>query len=210
MKNEEEKTDIFNNLDNLTNNNEITETLEPQKIKSETKANEKTILKVKDKDSNTHTQSNKPIRRVNSVHLYKKQNEKKNRQNKETKESTQSCKSNNSHNSNKILNMNKIADNALNNKKGKNTTIIKHNNNKTKKVSFQKPNFVTIIDVESYKKYNELNTCKDPFEDFEFMRNENNINNINMDINNNNKNEGIKGENNGKVRVNCSCSCSIF
>jgi hypothetical protein len=135
---------------------------------------------------------------------------KKNRQNKETKESTQSCKSNNSHNSNKILNMNKIADNALNNKKGKNTTIIKHNNNKTKKVSFQKPNFVTIIDVESYKKYNELNTCKDPFEDFVFMRNENNINNINMDINNNNKNEGIKGENNGKVRVNCSCSCSIF
>ena len=34
---------------------------------------------------------------------------------------------------------------------------------KEKKVKFLEPEFVQIIEVESYKKYNMENTCKDPF-----------------------------------------------
>ena len=33
-----------------------------------------------------------------------------------------------------------------------------------KKVKFLEPNFVRIIEVESYKKFNEENTSKDPFD----------------------------------------------
>ena len=64
-------------------------------------------------------------------------------------------------------------------------------NVKQKKVVFL-PNFVTIIDVESYKKYNEENTCKDPFENMEFINGRININ-TNDD------------EPDGKARVLCSC-----
>ena len=67
---------------------------------------------------------------------------------------------------------------------------------KDKKVSFLKTGFVTIIEVESYKKYNEINTCKDPYaEIFKNMGGNNNNNNIN-------KNEQKE---NGKESINCSC-----
>jgi hypothetical protein len=72
---------------------------------------------------------------------------------------------------------------------------------KGKKVSFLEPNFVTIIDVESYKQFNIENTSKDPFEDLEFLKNIHNINNYNINININNN----KDEDDGKERVNCSC-----
>ena len=64
---------------------------------------------------------------------------------------------------------------------------------KNKKVSFLKPQFITIIEVESYKKYNELNTIKDPYaEIFQNMgKNNNNINN--------------EKKENGKESINCSC-----
>lgn len=69
-----------------------------------------------------------------------------------------------------------------------------------KKVSFLEPNFVTIIDVESYKKYNEENTCKDPFEDIEI------INNMKIDHiePHTNGNEIVDG------KESVHCSCSIF
>ena len=81
-------------------------------------------------------------------------------------------------------------------------------NGKSKKVSFLTPNFVTIIDVESYKKYNEENTSKDPFEDLEFLKKLNNINNlnINININNNTNNNNEKDIDDGKERVNCTCT----
>lgn len=60
-----------------------------------------------------------------------------------------------------------------------------------KKVVFL-PNFVTIIDVESYKKFNEENTCKDPFENMEII-------NGHINIKNNDD------EDDGKARVLCSC-----
>jgi hypothetical protein len=67
-----------------------------------------------------------------------------------------------------------------------------------KKVSFLEPSFIITIDVESYKKYNEENTYKDPFEDIEI------VNNIKIDHiepqTNGNETE------NGKESVHCSCS----
>ena len=36
--------------------------------------------------------------------------------------------------------------------------------NEKKKLLFKEPNFVEIIDVESYKKFNEENTSKDPYD----------------------------------------------
>ena len=68
-----------------------------------------------------------------------------------------------------------------------------------KKVSFLKPDFVFIIDVESYKKYNEENTCKDPFEDIEIINNMK-IDHIDPHINDN------EIDDDGKERVHCSCS----
>ena len=107
------------------------------------------------------------IKRSNSVDLYKKHNkEKKLRKNKEN---------------NEIIN-NKIMNNNLKNDK---------NGKKIKTVSFLQPTFVTIIDVESYKKFNQDNTSKDPYGDL--------INKINN--NNNDKNK----EDNQKERVVCSC-----
>ena len=80
----------------------------------------------------------------------------------------------------------------------KNNDIYKESSNKNrtfknanKKVVFL-PNFLTIIDVESYKKFNEENTCKDPFENMEI---------INGRINIKNNDE----EADGKARVLCSC-----
>ena len=63
-----------------------------------------------------------------------------------------------------------------------------------KKVSFLKPQFITIIEVESYKKYNELNTIKDPYA--EIFKNLGNKNNNNMNN---------KQKENGKESINCSC-----
>ena len=56
------------------------------------------------------------------------------------------------------------------------------------------PNFVTIIDVESYKKFNAENTCKDPFENMEIVNGHINIKNNNDD-----------DEADGKTKVLCSC-----
>ena len=52
-------------------------------------------------------------------------------------------------------------------KKRENKNILnilkKEENTKKKRVKFMEPMFVNIIEVESYKKFNEINTCKDPF-----------------------------------------------
>ena len=80
-----------------------------------------------------------------------------------------------------------------NNKINKNENIYEYFR-KDKKVSFLKPEFVTIIEVESYKKYNELNTIKDPYAEFFKNMGKNNTNNV--------KNEQKE---NGKESINCSC-----
>jgi len=91
-------------------------------------------------------------------------------------------------------NKNKNNDNFINN--NINSINININSNiknekKIRKVSFQEPSFVTIIDVESYKKFNEENTSKDPYDDL---------------LKNNNNNNGKKDNKNEKV----VCSCFVF
>ena len=204
---------IIKNINNINYNDEIEQSLKPLKIKSEPKGKKINVLKYKEINNNISNNIPKEDRkRSNSIDLYKKQKkdkEKNYKQNKESTKSIKSTKSNNSQSNNNInilANVNKATDNMLNNKMEK--SPIK-NNNKQKKVTFLKHNFVTIIDVESYKKYNEENTSKDPFDDLQFVKNINNINNINININinnnniNNKKNEKEGDEN--KVRLNCTC-----
>ena len=70
-------------------------------------------------------------------------------------------------------------------------------NQKTKKVTFPN-NYATIIDVESYKKFNEENTYKDPLDDIEFLKK---IKDPNFNINN----KEVEEEDDGKARATCSC-----
>ena len=130
----------------------------------------------------------KTLERTDSLKLYKKHKKEKEEQN------------------NDIINVNKkgiIRKESLFKKQAKPNNDNKKEN---KRVTFLEPEFLTIIDVESYKKFNEENTCKDPFEDMDFLNNLNNLNNYNININNNKKNE----ENDGKERINCTCFCNIF
>ena len=69
---------------------------------------------------------------------------------------------------------------------------VKKINKTNKRVAFS-PDFVKIIDVESYKKFNEENTCKDPFDNMEFI-------NGTISVNHNDDEED------GKAKVLCSCS----
>jgi hypothetical protein len=93
--------------------------------------------------------------------------------------------------------------NQINNSDTENEKKFKRKSTKNllnKKVSFLSPNFITIIDVESYKKYNEENTYKDPFDDIEI------INNMKIDHieAHTNGNEIVEG------KESVHCSCSIF
>ena len=96
---------------------------------------------------------------------------------------------------NELMNNNKSVNENNDDIKNFNTNdnnLIEKNDKKIKRVSF--PNdFVTIIDVESYKKFNQENTCQDPYANI--------INNVNDNNNSNNK----KGNENGKEKVVCSC-----
>ena len=130
---------------------------------------------IRNDDDNTSIHTRK---RIDSIKLYKKH--------KKDRERKNSLKNN--INPNNEMNSEKQNDNKFTQKISKNV--------RNKNVTFLEPNFITIIDVESYKKYNEENTCKDPFEDIEF------INNMKIDHINTNNNE----IDDGKERVHCSCS----
>jgi len=126
-------------------------------------------------------------KRRNSVSLYKKKKkdkEKEKEKSMNTKHSTKNIKT---------IKLDNIYD--INEKNTKvNVKRSKSSRNiKGKKVTFQNPNFVTIIDVESYKKYNE-NTCKDPFGNF--------LNYYSEILNSNNDDDE---DDDGKERVRCSC-----
>ena len=96
-------------------------------------------------------------KRSNSVDIYKKRNKEK-----------------------------KLKNNINNNCPNDNSNIDNNNNKKNKKVTFKNPEYLTIINVESYKQYNIENTAKDPF----------------YDNDNNDNNEKKKRE---KDKVVCSC-----
>ena len=178
---------VKDNLDMIMNNNEETfQSIKNQKIKGENNDKKGLINYEEIKDKDEIILQSKTRKRSNSVDLYKKQQREKAKKNK--KESNKSIKIINNNNINEAcentnLNINKISSKNI-------------RNGKIKKVTFPK-NFVNIIDVESYKKFNEENTCKDPFEDMEFLKKIKNMN-----LNNNNEDDD---EDDGKARANCSC-----
>ncbi len=170
-------------MDMIVNNNTeemitfSTRTLKPTSIKKNKFFNNGKPINLNDSDDyipiNTRFRSN-------SVDLYKKHNREK---------KLKKMKENNINSiDNIIINKNdKIIENNVNNNNQK-------DGKKNKKVSFLNP-LVIIIDVESYKKFNEENTCKDPFDDIINNNNNNNNNNVNNKAKKNNENE----------KVVCSC-----
>jgi hypothetical protein len=148
---------------------------------------EKCLLDYQEMNDNV-LQSPRKRRRFDSVDLYKHKRSKKKKQTNKG----DSCKNM----KNLTLNLN---DSPSNDGNANDDSTKSLKNDKAKKVSFLKSNFITIIDVESYKKFNEENTYKDPFEDIEFLKNINNLKNLNI-----NKNE--EDIDDGKERVNCTCT----
>ena len=180
------KNDVNENIDMdmmLNNKAESYRIIKNNKMKANHKGNKKCLIDYEEnKDDNESTLTIRR-KRSNSINLYKKQ-----RKNKESNIKKRISRKDLGSNIEKEI---KIAKKSSKNLRGK-------------KVSFLKPNFVTIIDVESYKKYNEENTCKDPFEDMEYS------NNMNLDHINKNNSRNIEDDEevDGKERV--QCTCSIF
>ena len=159
----------------LNNHTEYYLNMKPKTTKSESikKINfSKDYEQINFMESDTNDIPNFRLIRSNSVDLYKKR-----KKEREMKNNNKSNKNDNNQNAVEN-NINKMNDNYNNNQK-----ILILN----KRVKFLEPQFVTIIDVESYKKYNEENTCKDPYKDF-FNDNDN------------------KNKNNEKAKAVCSCS----
>lgn len=180
---EKENLDII-----LSSNTESYQIMKNQKKKPEKKC----VINYEEIKNDDYLPPNpKRRRRSNSIDLYKKNqrnNERKKRLNKE-------CSKNLMQNNLNIASDEKEND-IPNNQRKSNKDL---NDCKSKKVSFPK-NFVTFIDVESYKQFNIENTSKDPFEDMEFLNNIHNKYNININTNDN-KNEVDEG----KERVTSSC-----
>ena len=184
MENNSSKNKIINPTNDkensITNNNNITNQKKPKlqlsKSKDQVKQNKGT--KSEDKKNNDDDDDFvlpvKTFKRSNSIKLYKKHQKDKQRRESLKNESIKELKNEDIYNS------------ILDNNDSK--RIIKTTK---KKVEFL-PNFLTIIDVESYKKFNAENTCKDPFDNPDFLNG--NINLINND-----------DEDEGKTRLNCSC-----
>ena len=184
MENSNSKNKIINSTNDvensIMNNSNITiqkkSKLQISKTKDQDKQNKgtKSDDKKNNDDDDDFVLPVKTIKRSNSIKLYKRHQKDKQRRESLKKESIKELKNEDIYNS--------IPDNNGSNRTLKTTK---------KKVEFL-PNFVTIIDVESYKKFNAENTCKDPFEDADFLNG--NINLINND-------EEVEG----KTRLNCSC-----
>ena len=177
---DKEKLDMI-----LNNNSESYLILKQKKIKIDRFIKKKVPLNCEEiENSDEDVPCVRTRKRSDSVDLYKKHKREKEKKNK--KENLKNSKINNS-------NIYDVQENANTRKPNK---CLK--NGKEKKVSFPK-NFVTIIDVESYKKFNEENTCKDPLDDLEFLTKI-------KDEAFKNKLDEIDEGNDGKERVYCSCS----
>ena len=190
--NEESKNQLKENenLDiKFNNNTESYQIMKNQKVKIDENGKKKALINYEEVDNN---KEDIPLprtrKRSNSVDLYKKHKREKERKKQLKKDSTKSINENN------IISASPEISNIQTKRPNQNSKY------KDKKVSFPK-DFVTVIDVESYKQFNIENTSKDPFDDLEFLQNINNINNYNINININNNKE----EDDGKERVMCSC-----
>ena len=169
--------------DSKANNNKISSPKDKVKNpKPNNKSSQKNEIKKEQKkndDEDDLVLPVKTLKRSNSIKLYKKHKKEQERRNSLKKENEKDTKDK----TGDIFNVSVVNGTKMPGKGSK--------NGKQKKVAFL-PNFVTIIDVESYKKFNEENTCKDPFENMEI---------INGHINIKNNDE----EADGKARVLCSC-----
>ena len=178
-----------NNLDMLMNNNDESYlAAKNQKIKGENMKKKKGSINYEEEKNDEYIPDPRTRKRSNSVDLYKKQKREREKKNKNNKESNKNVKLNNN-------NIYEVAESTNPITIRKSSKNIK--NGKEKRVTFPKK-FVTIIDVESYKKFNEENTSKDPFEDMEFLKN------LKIDNINNKKFEDDE-EDDGKARATCSC-----
>ena len=169
---DDNENSIINNTKNLKLKN-------PKNEKSKSKDQIKQIKGIKSEDKKNDDEDDfvlpvKTIKRSNSIRLYKRQHKEKERRESLKKESL------NDEEKDEVLNA--TPDKNESNRACKTTK---------KKVTFL-PNFLTIIDVESYKKFNEENTCKDPFDDPNFLNGH-----INLNYNDD--------EEDGKTRLQCSC-----
>ena len=177
------------NIDMMFNNNtESYQIMKNQNVKRDEKGKKKALINYEEiKNDEDDIPQPRTRKRSNSVDLYKKHKREKERKKQLKKDSTKSINENN------IISASPEISNIQTKRPNQNSKY------KDKKVSFPK-DFVTVIDVESYKQFNIENTSKDPFDDLEFLQNINNINNYNINININNK-----VEDDGKERVMCSC-----
>ena len=169
--------------DSKANNNKISSPKDKVKNpKPNNKSPQKNEIKKEQKKNDDEDDLVLPVRtlkRNNSIKLYKKHKKEQERRNSLKKENEKDTKDK----TGDIFNVSVVNGTKMPRKGSK--------NGKQKKVAFL-PNFVTIIDVESYKKFNEENTCKDPFENMEII-------NGHINIKNNDD------EADGKARVLCSC-----
>ena len=158
---------------NSTNDNE--NSIVNNNIYSKNNSKIKSLKNQQEKNENKKDDDNevgiavKTLKRSNSIKLYKKQAREKERRESLKKESDKQILQD-------ISNIERV----------------KKTNKPAKKVAFS-PDLVEIIDVESYKKFNEENTCKDPFDNMEFI-------NGTISVNHNDDEED------GKAKVLCSCS----
>ena len=158
---------------NSTNDNE--NSILNNNIYSKNNSKIKSLKNQQEKNENKKDDDNevgiavKTLKRSNSIKLYKKHAREKERRESLKRESDK-----------EIL------------KDLSNIEKVKKTNKPAKKVAFS-PDLVEIIDVESYKKFNEENTCKDPFDNMEFV-------NGTISVNHNDDEED------GKAKVLCSCS----
>ena len=158
---------------NSTNDNE--NSIVNNNIYSKDNSKIKSLKNQQEKNENKKDDDNevgiavKTLKRSNSIKLYKKHAREKERRESLKKESDKQILQD-------ISNIERV----------------KKTNKPAKKVAFS-PDLVEIIDVESYKKFNEENTCKDPFDNMEFI-------NGTISVNHNDDEED------GKAKVLCSCS----
>ena len=194
------------NIDMLYNKSEAYQIMRNTKSEGEEKT-KKSIKSYNDiKDNNNDDTPSPRVKRSNSIKLYKRHKKEKELRNSIKKENNINI----DNNKNNIYEgpVVDVVDEPINN----NNNIDKKKN-KSKRVTFVEPNFVNIVDVESYKKFNAENTCKDPFDEMQYMQNINNVNNINnynINININNNKKKQEQEQEGKEKINCSCACIVF
>ena len=170
---EENKKKNNINIPSQKNKIQISKSKDDSPKKNEIKKEEN-----KKEDNDGFVMPIKTIKRSNSIKLYKKH--------KKDKEKKSSFKKDDIDIKDKTSDIFNVSINVGTNRNDKSSKNVKQ-----KRVVFL-PNFLTIIDVESYKKFNEENTCKDPFDNMELINEQLNIK----------KNDD---EADGKTRVLCNC-----